>query len=116
MNTSYLQDLRKYPECHPELPPDAILTLDDDSKHYTHKVVLATQSDFFEGLFTFEDKMHYQISNPIDHQLNKENFELILDTFYEIEPDFLDQDQVVEIRRLANYLLAPFLMKKCQDL
>ena len=37
---------------------------------------------------------------------------MVLDTFYEIEPDF-DEEKVLEMTILANYFLAPFLMKKC---
>ena len=57
--------------------------------------------------------MEYNITNPDIHQyLTKENFEMVLDTFYEIEPDF-DEEKVLEMTILANYFLAPFLMKKC---
>ena len=42
----------------------------------------------------------------------KENFEMVLDTFYEIEPDF-DEENALEMTVLANYFLAPFLTKKC---
>ena len=57
--------------------------------------------------------MEYNIKNPDFHQyLTKENFEIVLDTFYEIEPDF-DEEKVLEMTFLANYFLAPFLMKKC---
>ena len=37
---------------------------------------------------------------------------MVLDTFYEIEPDF-DAEKVLEMTVLANYFLAPFLTKKC---
>ena len=57
--------------------------------------------------------MEYNIKNPDIHQyLTKENFEMVLNTFYEIEPDF-DEEEALEITILANYLLAPFLTKKC---
>ena len=113
MDPSYTQDLRNRPEEHPETPIDAILILDDGSRHPVQKDILAAQSDFFDGLFTFEDKMEYNITNPDIHQyLTKENFEMVLDTFYEIEPDF-DEEKVLEMTILANYFLAPFLMKKC---
>ena len=79
-------------------------------------MILAAQSDFFDGLFTFGDKMdslEYNITSPNIHQfLTKENFEMVLDTFYEIKPDF-DEEKVLEMTILANYFLAPFLMKKC---
>ena len=74
---------------------------------------MAAQSDFFDGLFTFEDKMEYNITNPEIHQfLTTENFKMVLDTFYEIEPDF-DEEKALDMTILANYFLAPFLMKKC---
>jgi hypothetical protein len=74
---------------------------------------LAAQSDFFDGLFTFEDKLEYNITNPDIHQyLTKENFEMVLDTFNEIEPDF-DEEKALEMTILANYFLATFLTKKC---
>ena len=76
-------------------------------------MILAAQSDFFDGLFTFEDKMEYNITNPDIHQfLTTENFKMVLDTFYEIEPDF-DEEKALDMTILANYFLAPFLMKKC---
>ena len=113
MDPSYTQDLRNRPEEHPETPIDAILILDDGSRHPVQKDILAAQSDFFNGLFTFKDKMEYNITNPDIHQyLTKENFEMVLDTFYEIEPDF-EEEKVLEMTILANYFLAPFLMKKC---
>ena len=57
--------------------------------------------------------MEYNITNPDIHQyLTKENFEMVLDTFYEIEPDF-DEEKALEMTILANYFLAPFLTKKC---
>ena len=113
MEPSYTQDLRNRPEKHPETPIDAILILDDGSRHPVQKVILAAQSDFFDGLFTFEDKMEYNITNPDIHQyLTKENFEMVLDTFYEIETDF-DEEKALEMTILANYFLAPFLTKKC---
>ena len=57
--------------------------------------------------------MEYNITNPDIYQyLTKENFECVLDTFYEIEPDF-DEEKALEIAILANYFLAPFLTKKC---
>ena len=77
------------------------------------KEILAAQSEFFNGLFTFEDKMEYNIKNPDIHQyLTKENFEMVLDTFYEIKPDF-DEEKALEMTILGNYFLAPFLTKKC---
>ena len=60
--------------------------------------------------------MEYNITNPDIHQyLTKENFEMVLDTFYEIEPDF-DEEKTLEMTILANYFLAPFLTKKCIDI
>ena len=57
--------------------------------------------------------MEYNIKNPDIHQyLTKENFEMVLDTFYEIEPDF-DEEKALDMTILANYFLAPFLTKKC---
>ena len=102
MDMSYTQDLRNRPEKHPETPIDAILILDDESRHPVHKVILAAQSDFFDGLFTFKDKMEYNIRNPDIYQyLTKENFEVVLDTFYEIEPDF-DEEKALDLTILAN--------------
>ena len=57
--------------------------------------------------------MEYNITSPNIHQyLTKENFKMVLDTFYEIEPDF-DEEKVLEMTILANYFMAPFLTKKC---
>ena len=43
--------------------------------------------------------------------LTEENFKIVLDSFYEIEPD-LDEEKTREIVVLANYFLADFLMEK----
>ena len=43
--------------------------------------------------------------------MTEENFKLVLDTFYEIEPDF-DEDKALEMVVLGNYFLAPSLKKK----
>jgi hypothetical protein len=80
-------------------------------------VILAAQSDFFEGLFTFpsdsgDKDTEFNITTPNIHPyLTEENFKLVLDTFYEIEPDF-DEDKALEMAVLGNYFLAPYLTKK----
>ena len=48
--------------------------------------------------------------NPKNY-LTEENFKIVLDSFYEIEPD-LDEEKTQEIVVLANYFLADFLMEK----
>ena len=48
--------------------------------------------------------------NPKNY-LTEENFKIVLDSFYEIEPD-LDEEKTREIVVLANYFLADFLMEK----
>ena len=48
--------------------------------------------------------------NPKNY-LTEENFKIVLDSFYEIEPD-LDEEKTREIIVLANYFLADFLMEK----
>ena len=48
--------------------------------------------------------------NPKNY-LTEENFKIVLDTFYEIEP-ILDEEKTRDIVVLANYFLADFLMKK----
>ena len=83
-------------------------------------MILAAQSDFFEGLFTFPsnsgDKYkEFNITTPNIHPfLTEENFKLVLDTFYEIKPDF-DEDKALEMVVLGNYFLAPNLKKKAID-
>ena len=80
-------------------------------------MILAAQSDFFEGLFTFpsdsgDKDTEFNITTPNIHPyLTEENFKLVLDTFYEIEPDF-DEDKALEMAVLGNYFLAPYLTKK----
>ena len=80
-------------------------------------MILAAQSDFFEGLFTFpsdsgDKDTEFNITTPNIHPyLTEENFKLVLDTFYEIEPDF-DEDKALEMAILGNYFLAPYLTKK----
>ena len=84
-------------------------------------MILAAQSDFFEGLFTFpsdsgDEDAEFNITTPNIHPyLTEENFKLVLDTFYEIEPDF-DEDKALEMAILGNYFLAPFLTKKAIDI
>ena len=83
-------------------------------------MILAAQSDFFEGLFTFpsdsgDEDTEFNITTPNIHPyLTEENFKLVLDTFYEIEPDF-DEDKALEMIALGNYFLAPKLTKKAID-
>ena len=84
-------------------------------------MILAAQSDFFEGLFTFpsdsgDEDTEFNITTPNIHPyLTEENFKLVLDTFYEIEPDF-DEDKALEMAVLGNYFLAPSLTKKAIDI
>ena len=84
-------------------------------------MILAAQSDFFEGLFTFpsdsdDETLEFNITTSNIHPyLNEENFKLVLDTFYEIEPDF-DEDKALEMVVLGNYFLAPNLTKKAIDI
>ena len=84
-------------------------------------MILAAKSDFFEGLFTFpsdsgDEDAEFNITTPNIHPyLTEENFKLVLDTFYEIEPDF-DEDKALEMAILGNYFLAPFLTKKAIDI
>ena len=49
--------------------------------------------------------------NDPKNYLTEENFKIVLDTFYEIEP-ILDEEKTRDIVVLANYFLADFLMKK----
>ena len=88
---------------------------EDGSIHHVHKLILASQSEFFEALFSFEDKKEYRLLSPDDPLLKKyftgENLKLVLDTFYEIEAD-LEEEKTLEIIVLANYFLADFLMEK----
>ena len=84
-------------------------------------MILAAQSDFFEGLFTFpsdssDEDTEFNITTANIHPyLTEENFKLVLDTFYEIEPDF-DEDKALEMVVLGNYFLAPNLTKKAIDI
>ena len=104
-----------------EGPHSFLIFQEDGSRHPVHKLILAAQSEFFEGLFTFQDTTEYWLENPKreptiedpnpKNYLTKENFEIVLDTFYEIEPD-LDEEKTREIVILANYFLADFLMEK----
>ena len=81
-------------------------------------MILAAQSDFFEGMFTFPSNSgdEFNITTPNIHPfLTEENFKLVLDTFYEIEPDF-DVDKALEMIVLGNYFLAPNLTRKAIDI
>ncbi len=83
MDPSYTQKLRNSPEECPETPSDANLILDDGSTYPVNKVILAAQSDFFEALFTFEDKTEYKIS-----KVTQEVLKTIIDDFYGISTVF----------------------------
>ena len=112
--------MRLYPRRNHHTPTDAILILDledgSTARFPVHKLILAAQSEFFEGLFTFEEqKIEFHIKSPPDLKsyFTEENFKIVLDTFYEIDvaPD-LNKEKTLEIVVLANYFLADFLMEK----
>ena len=90
---------------------------DDGSTHPVHKVILAAQSDFFEALFTFEDKTEYQIRD-----VTQDIMKIIIDAFYDkstvfdkrpeqiiIAPEI---DMMREIIAQAHYFQAQFLLRK----
>ena len=82
-----------------------------------HRVILAAHSDFFEALFSFEDKKEYKIEDPY---LTQEVLKIILDSFYETNcfdklincHDDQEFDMILEVIATAEYLIAPFLLKK----
>ena len=72
--------MRLYPRKNHHTPTDAILILDledgSTSRFPVHKLILAAQSEFFEGLFTFEEqKIEFHIKSPPDlkNYLTEEN-------------------------------------------
>ena len=72
---------------------------------------MAAQSDFFEGLFTFEDKLKYKISD-----VSATTMKIILDAFYEIDiSKDLDEEMAKEVLATAQYFQAPFLKKKVMN-
>ena len=80
-----------------------------------HKVILAAHSDFFEALFSFEDKKEYKIGD-----VNQDVLKIFLDWFYEINcfdkpincHDDQELDVILEVIATAEYFIAPFLLKK----
>ena len=50
---AFTTKLRRYPEHHPNFPPDASLVLDDGSRHAVHRLILAANSKFFKSMFQF---------------------------------------------------------------
>ena len=80
-----------------------------------HKVILAAHSDFFEALFSFEDKKEYKIGD-----VNQDVLKIFLDWFYEINcfdkpincHDDQELDVILEFIATAEYFIAPFLLKK----
>ena len=74
-----------------------------------HKVILAAHSDFFEALFSFEDKKEYKIED-----VTQEMLKIILDCFYETDNDkpINCYDDQLEVIATAAYLVAPILLKK----
>ena len=79
-----------------------------------HKVILAAHSDFFEALFSFEDKKEYKID------LTQEELNIILDCFYEVNcfnkpwttASGQNYDDQLKVIATAAYLIAPILLKK----
>ena len=82
-----------------------------------HKVILAAQSDFFDALFTFEDKKEYKIGD-----VTQEILIIIIDSFYGM-PTVFDKspfeviivseiDTVQEVIAQVHYFQAPVLLRK----
>jgi len=132
---AYASSLRFNPKKRTETPADATLILEDGSRHPVHKLVLAAQSEFFEGLFSFQDKKEYELENPTDPSdpnsreseevsmnpdnpilkkyLTDENMIIVLDSFYQIDSVAyygLSEEKILEIIILADYFLAHFLI------
>ena len=82
-----------------------------------HKVIFAAQSDFFEALFTFEDKTEYKIGD-----VTQEVLKIIIDAFYDKSTVFdkrpgqiiisQEIDMMTEIIAQAHYFQAPFFLRK----
>ena len=76
-----------------------------------HKVILAAHSEFFEALFSFEDKKEYKIQD-----VTQEVLKIILDCFYEVNPwttaSGQNYDDQLEVIATAANLIAPILLKK----
>ena len=78
---------------------------------------MAAQSDFFEALFTYEDKTEYKISN-----VTQDIMKIIIDAFYDKSTVFdkrpeqiiipQEIDMMREIIAQAHYFQAPFLLRK----
>ena len=76
---------------------------------------MAAHSDFFDALFTFEDKKEYKIKD-----MTREELKIILDCFYEVNS--VDKpwttasgqnfDNQLEVIATAAHLIAPILLKK----
>ena len=75
-----------------------------------HKVILAAHSDFFEALFSFEDKKQYKLKD-----VTQDVLKIILDCFYEIncfDKPINCYDDQLEVIATAAYLIAPILLEK----
>ena len=68
---------------------------------------MAAHSDFFEALFSFEDKKEYKI-NQVTHDVRK----IILDCFYGFDNPINLYDDQLEVIATAAYLIAPILHQK----
>ena len=76
---------------------------------------MAAHSEFFEALFSFEDKKEYKIKD-----MTQEVLKIVLDSFYEMicldKPinchDEEELDMILEVIATAEYLNAPILLKK----
>ena len=72
-----------------------------------HKVILAAHSDYFEALFSFEDKKEYKIK-----QVTQDVMKIILDCFYGFDNPINWYDDQLEVIATAAYLIAPILLQK----
>ena len=78
---------------------------------------MAAQSDFFEALFTYEDKTEYKIGD-----VTQDIMKIIIDAFYDKSTVFdkraeqiiiaQEIDVMREIIAKAHYFQAPFLLRK----
>ena len=90
---------------------DAKLILEDGSQFPVHRVILAANSEFFQGLFTHEWNHEYWIGG-----VPKKAMKLILDHFYCQELSHqLTEEEHLDLIIWADYFAAPAILKTCMD-
>ena len=96
---AFTTKLRRYPEHHPNFPPDASLVLDDGSRHAVHRLILGANSKFFKSMFQFDKtKKIFTLE-----KVNQKDLTTFLDYAYTKEIR-LTMSNIKDNLKFANYI------------